>query len=42
MNLIEGIQAECNRLRDVVIPQYDTAVMHLSAAAAQQDLFDVA
>ena len=22
MNLIEGIQAECNRLRDVVIPQY--------------------
>jgi len=23
MNLVEGIQAECNRLRDRVLPEYD-------------------
>lgn len=25
MNLIEGIQAHCNRLRDVLIPRYEEA-----------------
>jgi len=34
MNLIEGIQAECTRLRDVVIPQYEDPRLNGAGAFA--------
>lgn len=36
-NLIEGIQKECNRLRDTVLPEYDKIPEGIFAATIMRD-----